>query len=237
MILIPMAGLSSRFFKAGYTKPKYMLEAHEKPLFDHAVLSFKYYFLTESFVFVVRADYDSASFVKQRCECLGIENYKVVILEHETKGQAETVAIALSKIEWKGALTIFNIDTFRPNFRFPPQTSSDGYLEVFFGEGDNWSFAKPEREGSDKVIKTAEKRPISKYCSTGLYYFSSVELFIEAYEKMLLVPENEWDSSELYVAPLYNFLIDKGADIRFHLIDKSDVIFCGVPEEYEDFMG
>lgn len=28
MIVIPMAGMSSRFFKAGYTQPKYMLEAH-----------------------------------------------------------------------------------------------------------------------------------------------------------------------------------------------------------------
>ncbi|EGR2739468.1 capsular biosynthesis protein, partial [Vibrio parahaemolyticus] len=27
MIVIPMAGMSSRFFKAGYDKPKYMLEA------------------------------------------------------------------------------------------------------------------------------------------------------------------------------------------------------------------
>ncbi|EII5689729.1 capsular biosynthesis protein, partial [Vibrio parahaemolyticus] len=26
MIVIPMAGMSSRFFKAGYDKPKYMLE-------------------------------------------------------------------------------------------------------------------------------------------------------------------------------------------------------------------
>ncbi|ECR5117115.1 capsular biosynthesis protein, partial [Salmonella enterica] len=34
MIIIPMAGLSSRFFKAGYTKPKYELKAHDKTLFE-----------------------------------------------------------------------------------------------------------------------------------------------------------------------------------------------------------
>lgn len=49
MIIIPMAGLSSRFFKAGYTKPKYMLDAHGISLFDHAVNSFKAYFKTETF--------------------------------------------------------------------------------------------------------------------------------------------------------------------------------------------
>ncbi|EOA0230274.1 capsular biosynthesis protein, partial [Escherichia coli] len=36
MIVIPMAGLSSRFKKAGYVKPKYMLEAHGKTLFSHS---------------------------------------------------------------------------------------------------------------------------------------------------------------------------------------------------------
>ncbi|EKO3985769.1 capsular biosynthesis protein, partial [Vibrio fluvialis] len=41
MIMIPMAGMSSRFFKAGYSKPKYMLEAKGKTLFEHSVLSFE----------------------------------------------------------------------------------------------------------------------------------------------------------------------------------------------------
>ena len=32
-IVITMAGLGSRFRKAGYQVPKYMIEAHEKTLF------------------------------------------------------------------------------------------------------------------------------------------------------------------------------------------------------------
>ena len=52
MIIIPMAGLSSRFKDAGYVKPKYMLEAHGKTLFSHSLYSFKNYFDSESFLFV-----------------------------------------------------------------------------------------------------------------------------------------------------------------------------------------
>ena len=44
MIVIPMAGLSSRFFKASYDIPKYMLTAHDESLFDHSVKSFSQYF-------------------------------------------------------------------------------------------------------------------------------------------------------------------------------------------------
>ncbi|MEZ9563362.1 capsular biosynthesis protein, partial [Vibrio splendidus] len=149
MIVIPMAGLSSRFFKAGYTQPKYMLDAHGKSLFAHAVLSFKAYFESEVFVFIVRDVYESAYFVEQECEMLGIKAFKIVILDQETRGQAETVALGLEKAEVNKevSLTVFNIDTFRPNFTFPQlDLLGEGYLEVFRGSGDNWSFAKPESE-------------------------------------------------------------------------------------------
>lgn len=33
MFIIPMAGLSSRFFKAGYTKPKYQLDLNGETVF------------------------------------------------------------------------------------------------------------------------------------------------------------------------------------------------------------
>ena len=236
MIIIPMAGLSSRFFKAGYNKPKYMLDAHGQSLFDHAILSFKEYFKKIPFLFIVRDIHETPRFVQERCESLGILDFKIVILDKETRGQAETVALGLKESDWQGPLTIFNIDTFRPGFKFPKQTEADGYLEVFKGEGDNWSFAKPAAVGSDIVIETAEKRAISNLCSTGLYHFGSKSLFTEAYSHMINQPQTEWDKGELYVAPLYNYLINNGAVIRYNEIDKSEVIFCGVPSEYDNFI-
>ena len=66
MIVIPMAGMSSRFFKAGYDKPKYMLTAHEKTLFEHSVNSFEKYFSKEDFLFIVRDVFETVEFVKER---------------------------------------------------------------------------------------------------------------------------------------------------------------------------
>lgn len=242
MIVIPMAGMSSRFFKAGYTKPKYMLEAHGETLFAHAVKSFAAYFSTKPFLFIVRDIFETAEFVKAEASKLGIKEFYISVLEQETRGQAETVTLGLDllskqQVNYQGEITIFNIDTFRPHFRLPDiAKNSDGYLEVFQGSGDNWSFAKPESDTSTKVVQTAEKNPISNLCSTGLYHFASVQDYLDAYNHYLSRPVGEWEKGELYIAPLYNYLIQIGKDIHYHLIDRDDVIFCGVPDEYTDFL-
>lgn len=242
MIVIPMAGMSSRFFKAGYTKPKYMLEAHGQTLFDHSVKSFQAYFSTLPFLFIVRDVYETETFVKKQAQKLGIKEFYIVVLDKETKGQAETVTLGLELLEqqhpdYQGPITVFNIDTFRPNFKFPEVSHrGDGYLEVFRGSGDNWSFALPEKEGSTKVIKTAEKNPISDLCSTGLYHFNRKQAYLDAYQAYVAKPQQEWEKGELYIAPLYNLLIEKGLEVHYHLIDRSEVIFCGVPQEYTDFL-
>lgn len=243
MIVIPMAGLSSRFFKAGYDKPKYMLDAHGETLFGHAVNSFKDYFSQESFLFIVRDVYGTPEFVRQQASKLGITHFDIVSLNEETRGQAETVTLGLEA--WKAqqadvsdcAITIFNIDTFRPGFTYPELTKlGAGYLEVFRGSGDNWSFAKPASATSTQVTQTAEKNPISDLCCTGLYHFASLADYFAAYYAYLKKPAETWEKGELYVAPLYNYLIENGKEIHYHLIDREEVIFCGVPDEYLDFL-
>ncbi len=232
-----MAGLSARFFDAGYDKPKYMLPGHGQPLFDHAVFSFQDYFKTLPFIFIVRDIHNTPSFVRERCAQLEINDYSIVVLQEETRGQAETVFLGLEHVNESEPLTVFNVDTFRPGFILPDvSTHADGYLEVFKGEGKNWSYAKPASATSDRVIETAEKNPISDLCSTGLYHFSETKSFKTAYEIERRKPDSERRNKELYVAPLYNHLIQRGQDIRYHLIAKDEVIFCGVPKEYEDFL-
>lgn len=238
MIVIPMAGLSSRFFKAGYTKPKYMLDAHGISLFDHAVNSFKAYFKTETFLFIVRDVYGTVEFVKQRVNVLGITSFHVVVLQEETRGQAETVYLGLKQLNLNNndSMTVFNIDTFRPDFQYPNLALlGDGYLEVFQGSGDNWSFAKPKNNETTEVVETAEKRAISDLCCTGLYHFAHNKDFIEAFDFYTQLPPEMWDKGELYIAPMYNHLIKENKSIHYHLIEREEVIFCGVPSEYDDF--
>lgn len=238
MIVIPMAGLSSRFTRAGYNKPKYMLEAHGQSLFYHCINSFKKYFNQEEFLFIARDINDTKQFIESECKSLGIKSYSIAILSESTKGQAETVFLGLNQLKMKpkSGITIFNIDTIRPNFTHPDflNEDTDGYLEVFNGPGDNWSFIEPKK--NQGVSRTTEKDRISDYCSNGLYYFKSWEVFVSAYSKMLKEGEEKWQAGELYIAPLYNYLIQQGQNIKYQLIKRSEVIFSGTPAEYIDFL-
>lgn len=231
MIVIPMAGESRRFIQAGYGVPKYRLELGGKTVFARAVESFAAYFATEPFRFVCREEH--GAFVSAECERLRIVKASVVTLARPTSGQAETVLLGLEAVPDDEPVTIFNIDTFRPGFRYPEWSRDcDGYLEVFAGEGDNWSFVRPDGRDPRLVAETAEKRAISDLCCTGLYHFASAGRFREAYAAPSAAT-SEAERRERYVAPLYNALIRTGKRIRYDLIPPSAVIFCGTPHEYE----
>jgi len=242
MIVLPMAGLSSRFFKAGYTLPKYMLPLHGHTVFTHALNSFAAFFGEERFVIICRDQDDTPDFVRDECLKAGLpaEDLCLVVLNHETAGQAETVAHGLdeSAADMETPLTIFNIDTFRPGFHHPTifdVSTVDGYVEVFEGSGAQWSFVLPDVTDplAYRAAKVAEKVRISNLCSTGLYYFRSAAFFRTLYAGIAEQDPTSLQGGERYIAPLYNTAIEQGHDIRYRLIRSKEVQFCGTPDEYE----
>jgi hypothetical protein len=238
MIVVPMAGLSARFTAAGYDRPKYMLPLKGRPLFVHAVESFAAYLASEPFLFIYREVQGTGEFVQARAAAMGIRAATFVALDAPTEGQADTVAIGLDRggVAADAPITIFNIDTFRPGFRYPAIASDPqaaGYLEVFEGEGANWSFVRPDPADPRWVAETAEKKAISNLCCTGLYQFRRAGDFRDALAAGRTDDTLRGPKAELYVAPLYNWLIRRGAKIGYDVIPAQDVIFCGVPAEYE----
>ena len=241
MIVIPMAGLSRRFTEAGYLIPKYMLQAHGYSLFRHSVSSFAKYFNETPFLFIARDVNHTVNFIHSEVKSMGIQNYQIVNLLNPTAGQAETVSLGLiqARVNNFEPITIFNIDTFRPHFEFPTEFNLfevAGYLEVFRGHGDNWSYVKADSMIENRVIETAEKNQISDLCCTGLYHFANVSLFREAYASFLVNQTMQAKYKEHFIAPIYNQLITRNLDVRFTTIDRKQVIFCGVPSEYLDFL-
>ena len=226
MIVVPFAGLSKRFTDAGYTRPKYMLDLNGKTVFEHSLLSFKKYFRSEEFVFIGLDFENNRSFIEKIVAKLGIKKYHIILLNRETRGQAETVYLGLKSLNLlnPSRIIIFNIDTFRHNFNILDQAQIlDGYLEVFKGSGLNWSYILPDSKNNGLVKSTAEKQEISNLCCSGIYVFANHLDFFEAFEYFL---ENElFVNNELYVAPLYNYLISNlKRSITYYLIPKDDVI-------------
>lgn len=233
MIVITMAGLSSRFARAGYALPKYALDLHGRTVFEWAVRSFDRYFDSEHFLFVVRPDGFAKNFVTDAVQKLGISRYDSVELEYDTRGQAETAYLALQEYTRDFPVTIFNIDTIRYNYQKPDFLDvCDGYLEVFKGDGEHWSFIEPGADFS--VVRTTEKDRISNLCSDGLYYFNSQLLFRRIFEQALAL--NEQVKGEFYIAPLYNQLISAGGVVKYAVIGMEQIDFCGTPDEYQTLL-
>lgn len=233
MFVFPMLGRSSRFFNAGYTLPKYKLplgkEGHV--VFDHVMSAFKRYFDSDLFVLMCRADTHDQTFLIERMHALGVRRFKVLEHRGETGGQAETVELSLAHVSQEEELFIFNIDTVLYSFeKNPARDKVAGYLEVFKGEGAHWSFVEPNLKLPGHAKRVVEKERISDLCSNGLYYFATARIFSNALNNYR--QKHSANEGELYVAPLYNELIERGKLVSYKLVPVNKIGFCGVPDEY-----
>lgn len=233
-IVITMAGLGSRFRKAGYQLPKYMIEAHGKTLFKWSMLSLNNFWkLKPNVVFIVREQDHAEGFIRETCDSLQISNISIMEIASLTKGQAETCILSVDYWIRNEPLFIFNIDTFiEPDAIIPEQFHGDGFIPCFKGLGDHWSFVK--LDDSAKAVEVQEKKRISEYCSVGAYYFKNCEQFISLYQ-MKYGDNIVQDEEERYIAPLYNDLIQKGGEVFISDLPCNKVHVLGTPEELEVF--
>ena len=229
-IVIPMAGESSRFLKADMG-PKYTLPIRPlETLFDVSLRSFEKWFDTANFVIVVKDDF-GYEFADEHMKYLNVKNYKIVNLNTLTRGQAESVYLGLKEVvsdDLSDELMIFNIDTIRHNLELPDDEIWDTLFDAFYDENatNEWSFAKTKDDSLD-IIQTAEKDKISNWCSTGLYIFRSIWLYVDAYERAI-----KDDSYNFYIAPLYNKM--KGMTNKILVCPKENVDFAGTPGQYHE---
>lgn len=234
-IVITMAGLGSRFKKAGYNVPKYMIEAHGKTLFEWSMNSLSdYQKIADQYIFIVRREDNACDFIKSECEKLGIKKSQIIELDYLTDGQATTAMLAKTVWNRANGLLIYNIDTYVEEGQLRHQDlRGEGFIPCFCGEGDHWSFVKLDETG--RAVEVREKERISSFCTLGAYYFSSCALYEELYKEYYFSNEH-LEKGEKYVAPLYNHLIEKGKDVYISLVNCQAIHVLGTPEELEVFL-
>lgn len=236
-IIITMGGLGSRFRKAGYNVPKYMIEAKGKTLFEWSMISLEgFRDIAEQYIFIVMKDEneDVESFIKVKCKALGLDNYKVILIDYLTDGQATTTMLAQQFWNPNAGLLVYNIDTYvEAGEMNSSHLKGDGFIPCFKGEGDHWSFVRLNQE--EKVIEIKEKERISDNCTLGAYYFKSCKLYKELYIEYYSSNQN-LVNGEKYIAPLYDYLLSRGGEIYISDIPKEKVHVLGTPEELSFFL-
>lgn len=234
-IILTMAGLGMRFRKAGYDCPKYMIRVRGKTLFEWAMDSLSDYNSHVSrYVFVVRAEDGAGEFIEKQCYKYGIHNINIIELDHMTDGQATTCMHAVSHCTPGEAIMVYNIDTYvEPCEMKYMDIKGDGYIPCFHADGNHWSFVKTDNNGN--AVEVREKVRISDNCTLGAYYFSSAELYRKLYNEYY-ADNSHMVKNEKYIAPLYNYMIEKGMTVTISIVDFKKVHVLGTPEELEIFM-
>lgn len=234
--MLPMAGKSKRFQEEGIVVPKYLLPLHSQPILHWIIegLSLRH---GELVVFVLGNHNNSdRNVLLQILKRSKIENYEIVILESESEGQAHTVDLALKslvKTSPYNDLLIFNVDTIRIGLRVPEHIETDIWIETFQEDGNHWSFVVPKGNSSSMVSKIVEKKRVSRFCSTGAYYFSESTHFQlgfrEIWRKKITSPSQD---KEIYVSQIINELIGIGAKASYTNIERNKILLAGTPKEY-----
>jgi len=232
-IVMPMAGRGSRFAQVGIRTPKPLIDVRGKPMYAWATEGLPLDLAKRLIFICLREHLEDLSLERDIKTRYAAYDPVVIALDQVTEGQACTVLIARDLIDNDDPLLIFNADTYCPTTigqaisQWGPTV--DGALDVFSAPGDKWSFARTDDQG--RVLETAEKRRISPWASTGLYYFRRGRDFV--FHTQAMVADNERSNNEFYVAPVYNRLIAAGADIRANRVDRIWVL--GTPEDLEQF--
>jgi UDP-N-acetylglucosamine diphosphorylase / glucose-1-phosphate thymidylyltransferase / UDP-N-acetylgalactosamine diphosphorylase / glucosamine-1-phosphate N-acetyltransferase / galactosamine-1-phosphate N-acetyltransferase len=232
-IVMPMAWRGSRFAEVGYRVPKPLIDVRGRPMYAWAMDSLPLD-LAKRVIFICLEEHlrDHTLEADIRARYASLQPI-VISLDHVTQGQACTVLEARKWIDNDDELIIYNADTYcrtSLSARLPRLPASVvGLLSVFEAPGDKWSFARTDADG--RVVETAEKRRISPWATTGLYYFRHGRQFVEHTDRMIAADERE--RGEFYVAPVYNRLIASGGDVRIDVAD--EVWVLGTPEDLADF--
>lgn len=236
-VVITMGGLGSRFRRAGYTVPKYMIEAKGKTLFEWSMISLEGYRQdVDQYIFIAMKDEtcNAEKFINDKCSEMGLNNYHVIMIDYLTDGQATTAMLASKYWKKDNALLIYNIDTYvEAGEMNSEELKGDGFIPCFRAEGDHWSFVRLDDEG--KVAEIKEKQRISDHCTLGAYYFKTCGLYSDLYNEYY-GEERELVNGEKYVAPLYDYLLSKNGEIYISDISPDKVHVLGTPEELEEFL-
>lgn len=223
--VIPMAGRGSRYANEGYATPKPFVSIAGKPMVLWALKSLERMVISK-YIFVALNEHEHefrlteliTNHVKGKCNFVFIDEVTegqlcTVLAAKKLLGEDEDVLIAASDTVVIGNLPGDILSTYW-----------DGIISVANLPGDQWSFAKTNENG--EVLEVAEKRRISDYASTGLYYFRKAKDLVTFGEK--IIQDNERIRGEFYVIPVYQKMIAAGK--RVGISKASEMWDMGTPE-------
>ncbi len=233
-IVIPMAGGDDLFRQHGFPFVKPIIEIEGRPLIDHATEPLTNIDDTE-FVFIIRKE-DNLRFHLGDVLRLLIPGCHIVIADGKTAGAACTALLAVAHMDNDEELLITNsdqvlkFDLVRVIEDFRARALDAGTV-VFDSVHPRWSFVKTNED--ELVIEAAEKRPISRNATAGIYYFRKGSDFVAAAKSMILKGADV--NGGFFICPSFNEMILTQKSIGIHRIERDQYVSLATPQAVEDY--
>ena len=233
-IIMPMAGEGSRFAKAGWTTPKPLIELQGVPLFQRAIGSVAIDGVDMKYSLIVRQEHIDNQHIDVLIKEL-LPEARVFSVLKTTRGAVETCLVAEEAIDDEDAVVVMDCDLEFRSSRYNELVSDalsvsadqadGGALVSFESNNPRYSYAQIDADG--RVLRTAEKEPISNHALCGAYFFGSGKDFKRIAHQLL--EDGTRGKAEFYVSLLYNYLLEEGRTVR--LASMEEYYSYGTPEE------
>lgn len=232
-ILITMAGVGSRFVKAGFKQPKPLISVKGKAMVEWAMNSFDFLdsHKNKKLIFLALKEHIENYRLDKELKRFFGSQIAIISVPAVTGGQAETALLASPQINNFQKLFIYNCDTYSqsPIWELIQTEDPDGVIPCFESNDPRYSYVRVDKFGYGAEV--AEKKVISNLATTGMYYFKRGMDFVSS--ALALKALGEKQKGEFYIGPCYNELIKAGKKIRTVKAIKNYVL--GTPEELEVF--
>jgi len=236
-ILIPMAGLGSRFRVANYDTPKPLISLNGKTLIEHSIDSLN---IDGDFIFITRK-FDNSEHNQILSKILKTlkPNSIEICINSPTRGAVETCLFARSQINTDEELVITNCDqilNWNSDYYINESRKDgvDGSILLYDSDDPKNSFAKIDQDGFVKEI--VEKKAISNDALVGLHYWKHGKDFVQSAE-MLMNNFIRMGKTECYVSETYNTMILSDKRVVGIKIPTNGYIPLGTPKDLSLYLG
>ena len=230
-IVIPMAGLGSRFTKVGYTVPKPFIDVLGKPMIQHVIENMK--IAGARYILIVRKEHLDQYRPALEKLMHGLDHI-IIPIDFVTEGQACTVLLAHRYINNNTPMLIVNSDQIididiNDMLKDSQARKLDGSILTFYDTDPKWSFAAIDDNGI--VTETREKVPISPHATVGIYFWQRGKDYVECTTDMIVAKDRV--NNEFYACPVYNYGIKQGLRFGIFEIPMDQMHGTGTPEDLD----
>lgn len=248
IIVIPIAGKSSRFTNAGYNTPKWAIPIDKDfTIGEYAIQTartncriwngVKGYWNRDKLVLItLKEHHDNEEYKKSFFNKVLQDGDFTIVIKEPTRGMAESALLA-QELYNNGKSVVFSdgdhADTTREladkAIMYFRKNNFDGGFITFKSSDPKWSYIK---KNGDLVTQVIEKSVISEDANSGFYWIKDGRDYIKYCTQM--INNNDFSKNEFYISKVMQYMINDGK--RLGSYETKGHISFGEPKDLEEYL-